>query len=99
MKKEKNNDWIMEVFSLARKHKMKLSVDDIFLHDYKVYSADFVVKERNDSFEKELCKRKGFSFSVYEHGDDNWKIRMFNRSSLLWLHKKKTVYLKLLLWF
>lgn len=82
--KKKNKDkWVMEIFSLAKKHKVKLNVDELFVHDYNVYQADFVVQERNDSFENELCKRKGFSFSVYEHDNNKWKIRMFNRSSLL----------------
>ena len=82
--KKKNKDkWIMEIFSLAKKHKVRLNVDELFVHEYNVYQADFVIKERNYSFENELCKRKGFSFYVYEQGNDKWKIRMFNRSSLL----------------
>lgn len=82
MTNKNKEKWVMEIYSLARKHKMKLKVDDLFIHDYKVYQADFLVNERNLSFEKELCKRKNFSFSVQEQ-DNNWKIRMFNRSSLL----------------
>lgn len=93
--KKKNQKWVMEIFSLARKHKVKLNVDELFLHDYNVYQADFLVKERNESFEKELCKRKGFSFSVYEQDNNKWKIRMFNRSSLLWQNKNLIVYIKL----
>jgi hypothetical protein len=82
MNNKNKEKWVMEIFSLARKHKIKLKVDEIFLYDYKVYQADFIMKERNDSFEDELCKKKNFSFSVYEQ-DDNWKIKMFNRSNLL----------------
>lgn len=83
MKTKNKEGWVMEVFSLARKHKVKLKVDEIFLHEYCVYSADFMMKERNPSFENELCKKKNFSFYIHEQDKDNWKIRMFNRSSLL----------------
>ena len=76
------NQWVYDVYSLAKKHKIQLKIDELFLHDYKVYQADFLVKERNENFEDELCCKKGFSLSIYEN-KDNWKIRMFNRSSLL----------------
>jgi hypothetical protein len=77
------NQWVYDVYSLARKHKIKLEVDELFLYDYKVYQADFLVKERNETFEGELCCKKGFSLSIYEQENNKWKIRMLNRSSLL----------------
>ena len=83
MMRKYKDKWIMDVFSLARKHKMKVEVDDLSTYNYNVCQLDFVVKERNASFENELCKKRGVSFSIYEQDDKNWKIRMFNRSNLL----------------
>ena len=83
MELKNKGGWVLEVFSLARKHRIKLKVDELFLHEYNIYQADFLIKERNQDFEEDLCRKKDFSFSVHEQDKDNWKIRMFNRSSLL----------------
>lgn len=83
MRTKNKDSWVLEVFSLARKHKIKLKVDELFLYEYKIYQADFLIDERNKLFEEELLNKKDFSFSVYEQDKNIWKIRMLNRSILL----------------